>query len=46
LEKLIVFNPKKRPKIEEILEHPYPKSIKDEGVIDPVYKGYINFDYD
>jgi hypothetical protein len=41
-----VFNPKKRLTVEEILNHPYPKSIKDEGVMDPVFKGNINFDFD
>jgi serine/threonine protein kinase len=46
IEKLIVFNPDKRLTVEEILDHPYTTSIKDDGVIDPVYKGNINFDFD
>jgi hypothetical protein len=43
---MIVFNPVKRISIEEALEHPYVKSIKEDGVIDPIYKGTINFDFD
>lgn len=46
LEKMIVFNPAKRITVEEVLEHPYAKSIKEEGVTDPVFKGTINFDFD
>ncbi len=46
LEKMIVFNPAKRLTFEEIMEHPYTKSIKEEGVIDPLFKGSINFEFD
>ena len=43
---MIVFNPDKRFSIEECLNHPYVKSIKDEDISDPVFKGKINFDYE
>lgn len=43
---MIVFNPAKRITIEKVLDHVYIKSIKDEGIIDPVYTGEINFDFD
>ncbi len=46
LEKMIVFNPAKRITVDEVMEHSYTKSIKEEGVIDPVYKGDINFEFD
>jgi hypothetical protein len=43
---MIVFNPQKRVSIEEALEHPYAKSIKDEGIVDPVFTGEIGFEFD
>ena len=43
LSKMIVFNPDKRLSVEECLEHPYVKSIKDDEITDPVFKGYMNF---
>ena len=46
LEKMIVFNPNKRITIEEALEHNYAKSIKDDGVEDPIYDGTLNLDFD
>jgi hypothetical protein len=46
LEKIIAFNPKNRLTAEEVLEHEYPKSMKDEGVMDPVFKGPVDFDFD
>jgi serine/threonine protein kinase len=43
---MIVFNPEKRYSVEECLNHPYVKSIKDEDTTDPVFKGKINFDFE
>jgi hypothetical protein len=43
---MIVFNPKKRISIEEAIEHPYAKSIKEEGTVDPVFTGSLNFEFD
>jgi len=43
---MLVFNPDKRVTVEEAVSHPYPRSIKEEGVIDPVFKGNLNFDFD
>jgi mitogen-activated protein kinase 1/3 len=46
LEKMIVFNPEKRITVENALKHPYISSIRDEGVVDPIFQGKINFDFD
>jgi mitogen-activated protein kinase 1/3 len=46
LEKMLVFNPGKRITIDEIMKHPYTSSIKESGVVDPLYTGNINFDFD
>jgi serine/threonine protein kinase len=46
LEKMIVFNPAKRITIEEVINHPYTNSIKEEGVSDPLFNDTINFDFD
>lgn len=46
LENMIVFNPDKRTTIENALNHPYITSIRDEVVIDPIFQGKINFDFD
>lgn len=46
LSKMIVFNPDKRLKIEECLEHPYVKSIKEEDIFDPVFDGKLNFEFE
>ena len=45
LDKMLVFNPDKRISIEEALNHPYLKNIR-EGIEDPVYKGTLNLDFD
>ena len=45
LDKMLVFNPEKRISIEEALNHPYLKNIR-EGIEDPVYKGTLNLDFD
>ena len=42
---MLVFNPEKRYSIEDSLNHPYLKSIR-EGIEDPVFDGKINFDFD
>ena len=42
---MLVFNPEKRYSIEDALNHPYLKSIR-EGIDDPVFDGKINFDFD
>lgn len=46
LNNMIVFNPDKRFTVEECLNHPYVKSIKEDDISDPVFKGKINFDYE
>lgn len=46
LDKMLQFNPVKRIPVDEALQHNYVASIRDEGVIDPVYTGNINFDFD
>lgn len=46
LSKMIVFNPDKRLTVEECLDHAYVKSIKQEDVIDPVFQGKLNFDFE
>ena len=45
LEKMIEFNPEKRISVQDAINHPYLKSIK-EGIEDPVYKGQLNMDFD
>lgn len=44
--KMIVFNPDKRLIVEECLEHPYVKSIKEDDIIDPKFEGKLNFDFE
>lgn len=46
LSNMIVFNPDKRFSVEECLNHPYVKSIKDDDIHDPVFKGKIDFGYE
>ena len=46
LEKMIVFNPAQRITVDEAIEHSYPKSIKEKGIVDPIFKGTLNFDFD
>lgn len=46
LSKMIVFNPKKRLSVESCLSHPYITSIKESNIIDPVYEGVLNFDFE
>lgn len=46
LNKIIVFNPEKRLKVEECIEHPYIKSIKEEDIYDPLFEGQLNFDFE
>jgi hypothetical protein len=43
---MIVFNPAKRITIEETIGHHYFKSIKEDVVLDPLFTGNINFDFD
>ena len=45
VEKMLVFNPEKRYSIEQCLNHPYLKNIR-EGIEDPVFNGKINLDFD
>lgn len=45
VEKMLVFNPDKRYSIEDCLNHPYLKNMR-EGIEDPVFKGKINLDFD
>ena len=45
VEKMLVFNPDKRYSIEECLNHPYLKNMR-EGIEDPVFNGKINLDFD
>ena len=45
VEKMLVFNPEKRYSIEECLNHPYLKNMR-EGIEDPVFNGKINLDFD
>ena len=45
LDKMLVFNPDKRISIEDALNHPYLKNIR-EGIEDPIYKGTLNLDFD
>ena len=42
---MLVFNPEKRYSIEDALNHPYLKSIR-EGIDDPTFDGKINLDFD
>lgn len=43
---MIVFNPKKRLSIEECLSHPYVTSIKESTIVDPIFEGKLNFDFE
>ena len=43
--KMLVFNPDKRYSIEDCLNHPYLKNMR-EGIEDPVFTGKINLDFD
>ena len=45
VEKMLVFNPEKRYSIEECLNHPYLKNMR-EGMEDPVFNGKLNLDFD
>ena len=45
VEKMLVFNPEKRYSIEDCLNHPYLKNMR-EGIEDPVFTGKINLDFD
>ena len=45
VEKMLVFNPEKRYSIEQCLNHPYLKNMR-EGMEDPVFNGKINLDFD
>ena len=45
VEKMLVFNPDKRYSIEDCLNHPYLKNMR-EGIEDPVFTGKINLDFD
>ena len=45
VEKMLVFNPDKRYSIEDCLNHPYLKNMR-EGIEDPVFNGKLNLDFD
>ena len=45
VDKMLVFNPEKRYSIEQCLNHPYLKTMR-EGMEDPVFNGKINLDFD
>jgi mitogen-activated protein kinase 1/3 len=45
VEKMLVFNPDKRYSIEDCLNHPYLKNMR-EGIEYPVFTGKINLDFD
>jgi mitogen-activated protein kinase 1/3 len=45
VEKMLVFNPEKRYSIEQCLNHPYLKTMR-EGMEDPVFNGKVNLDFD
>ena len=45
LQKMIEFNPDKRISVEDAINHPYLKTIK-EGIEDPVFTGTLNMDFD
>ena len=45
VEKMLVFNPEKRYSIEDCLNHPYLKNMR-EGIEDPVFNGKINLEFD
>ncbi len=45
VEKMLVFNPEKRYSIEQCLNHPYLKNMR-EGIEDPIFNGKINLDFD
>ena len=45
IEKMLVFNPDKRYSIEQCLNHPYLKNMR-EGIEDPVFNGKLNIDFE
>ena len=45
VEKMLVFNPEKRYSIEQCLNHPYLKSMR-EDMEDPIFNGKLNLDFD
>jgi len=45
LEKMLVFNPKKRITVEQALRHPYLGSLHDESV-EPASEGFFEFDFE
>ena len=45
VEKMLVFNPDKIYSIEDCLNHPYLKNMR-EGIEDPVFNGIFNLDFD
>jgi mitogen-activated protein kinase 1/3 len=45
VEKMLVFNPEKRYSIEQCLNHPYLKNMR-EGIEDPVFNGKLNLEFD
>ena len=45
VEKMLVFNPEKRYSIEDCLNHPYLKNMR-EGIEDPVFDGKLNIDFE
>ena len=45
VEKMLVFNPEKRYSIEQCLNHPYLKNMR-EGIEDPIFDGKLNIDFE
>jgi serine/threonine protein kinase len=45
VEKMLVFNPEKRYSIEQCLNHPYLKEMR-EGIEDPIFDGKLNIDFE
>ena len=45
VDKMLSFNPEKRYSIEQCLNHPYLKNMR-EGIEDPIFNGKINLDFD
>jgi mitogen-activated protein kinase 1/3 len=45
VEKMLVFNPEKRYSIEDCLNHPYLRNMR-EGIEDPVFDGKLNIDFE
>ena len=45
IEKMLVFNPEKRYSIEQCLNHPYLKNMR-EGIEDPIFNGKLNIDFE